>query len=295
LYLSYEKIPKILLLGNGINRAYDYASWDDLIKSISTKSLTSSESEAMKTVPYPLQPVILTNDHVDIQIRKISGSLSAEQAPVTEEKLLRKFAMLPVDAILTTNYTYEMEKALIPEFKCVSGRKCKWRKVAYEDDGKYCKEQLHTYFSAEKYSPTIWHIHGEASRPDTMILGHYFYGKLLAKMQQSVPHIIRRYNVSQSKKQDLKLHSWLDYFMLGDVYIVGCGLALSEIDLWWMVNCKKRNFPNSKIVLYKPDIKPEEKMLADAYGIDVMEGDFNGDFKEYYELICAQLGNALKI
>lgn len=163
-----------------------------------------------------------------------------------------------MEAILTTNYLYEMEKALIPEFQSVFGKVCRWRIVAYEKDEEYCRRQLHTYFSAEGYTPTIWHIHREAARPDTMILGHYFYGKLLAKLQQSVSDIIRRYKGCQSRGQDFNIRSWLEYFLIGDVYIVGCGMVLSEMDLWWMVNCKKRNFPDSKIVFYKPDIKIEE-------------------------------------
>lgn len=289
--ITHGKIPKILLLGNGINRAYDYASWEDLIQSIRTKTLTPDEEEAIKAVPYPLQPVILTADQIDTQMKKISESLSVEKAPPAEEELLRKFAMLPMDAILTTNYSYEMEKALIPEFRSEFGKACRWRSVAYEKDEEYCRRQLHTYFLADGYLPTIWHIHGEAARPDTMILGHYFYGKLLAKLQQSVSDIIRRYKGCQSRGQDFNIRSWLEYFLIGDVYIVGCGMALSEMDLWWMVNCKKRNFPDSKVVLYKPDIKMEERLLAEAYGVEVETGGYDGDFKQYYKEVLIQLKN----
>jgi hypothetical protein len=280
-------------LGNGINRAYDYASWEELIKSISTKTLTPDEKEAIKAVPYPLQSVILTADQIDTQMKKISESLSAEKASPAEEELLRQFAMLPMDAILTTNYSYELEKALIPDFHSEFGKVCRCRNVAYEKSGKYDRRQLHTYFSADGDLPTIWHVHGEAARPDTMILGHYFYGKLLAKMQKSVSNIIRRYKGCQSRKKDFNIRSWLEYFLIGDVHIVGCGMALSEMDLWWIVNCKKRNFPDSRVVLYKPDIHPEEHLLADAYGVEVETGGLeNDDFRKYYEWICEQLKNA---
>lgn len=89
----------------------------------------------------------------------------------------------------------------------------------------------------------------------------------------------------------MDMHSWLDYFLIGDVYIVGLGMSLSEIDLWWLVNCKKRNFPNRKVVLYKPDIKDEERLLAKAYGVVVQDEFFNGDYKEYYNILCEQLKN----
>jgi hypothetical protein len=283
------------MLGNGINRAYNFASWDDLISSISIREIKDREKEAMKNVPYPLQPVILTNDNIDIQMKKISMPLAESQAPAEEEELLRSYAKTGMDVILTTNYTYELEKALIPDFKCQKGRKCKWRNIAYSGDGKYNTEQLHTYFSHGIDETSIWHIHGEASRPNTMILGHYYYGKLLAKMQQGIPDIIRRYKVSQSKNQDMNIYGWLEYFMLGDIYIVGCGMALSEMDLWWLINCKKRHFPERKVFLYKPDIKTEERLLAEAYGVDVVAEGFDGDYKKYYRQICLKLNNTYNI
>ena len=64
LQLAYGQVPKVLLLGNGINRAYGFASWDELIESIRTKDLSDSEKENVKNIPYPLQPVILTGDHL---------------------------------------------------------------------------------------------------------------------------------------------------------------------------------------------------------------------------------------
>ena len=91
----------------------------------------------------------------------------------------------------------------------------------------------------------------------------------------------------------MELRSWLDYFMLGDVHIVGLGMALSEMDLWWLVNCKKRHFPGRKVILYKPDIKPEEKLLAEAYGVTVNADGFTGDYKAYYSWLCTELEKTL--
>lgn len=39
LHIPYDSIPKVLMLGNGINRAYNFASWDDLIQSILRKKV----------------------------------------------------------------------------------------------------------------------------------------------------------------------------------------------------------------------------------------------------------------
>lgn len=34
--------------------------------------------------------------------------------------------------------------------------------------------------------------------------------------------------------------SWIDSFILGDVYVLGFGFDFSEIDLWWILNRKMR-------------------------------------------------------
>lgn len=289
LYIPYDGIPKVLMLGNGINRAYDFASWNDLILSIQTRKLSEDEKACIENIPYPMQPVILTDDHLGTRMRDISGELSALRAPAEEEALLREYASLPVDAVLTANYSYEFEKALADDFKCLPGKRCKYRKVAYAESGKYNTEQLHTFYSLNDGKLPVWHVHGEAFRPDTMVLGHYYYGKLLAKMQKYVSKLIAREKTCVSKQQPIGIHSWMDYFLLGDVYIVGLGMALSEMDLWWLINCKKRHFPDRKTILYKPDIKTEEKLLAEVYGVEVIQDGYSGYYQEYYKLLHEKL------
>ena len=282
-----KDVSKVLLIGNGINRAYGVLSWDDLISSIQTKTLTQEEKACLCKIPYPLQPVVLTEDNVGDKMREIAGPLCGFQSSEEEAILIQKFASLPVDAILTTNYTYEIETALCSDFTCKVGRSSKFRKKAYTSAGKYETNQLHTYLSVDKDKPCIWHVHGEAAKPDTMVIGHYYYGKLLAKIQQYVSKLLARYSSCHSQGREFEWHSWVDYFLLSDVYIVGLGLDLSEMDLWWLINCKKRHFKDLKMVLYKTDIKKEEELLAEAYGVEVESGGLNGtDYVGYYKWVC---------
>ena len=288
LHIRNGETPDVLLLGNGINRAYGFASWDDLIQSIQTKELSKDEAASLKDVPYPLQPVILTGDHLDEQMKSISPQLSELKAPTEENAVLNDFASIHFGAILTTNYTYELEKALDSSFRCVPGRQCKARKTAYSGEGKYNTEQLHTYFRVAD-APSIWHVHGEAARYGTVILGHYYYGKLLAKMQKYVAYLIARHRACVSKGEDLEAQSWIDWFMLGNIHIVGLGMSLSEMDLWWLINCKKRNFPNTTVTLYKSDIRTEERLLAEAYGVIIKDDGYAGSYRAYYKGVCERL------
>lgn len=283
--------PNVLMIGNGFNRAFNFASWDDLIKSVGTKVLSENDKKNTEKLPKPLQPVVLTDNRIGIRMEKVAPNLTELRAPKEEENLLRKFAELPVQAILTGNYTYELEKALIPDFRCKVSRACKFRKKTDIKAGKYEMKMLHMYFDADELSSTIWHFHGEAAKPDTMVLGHYYYGKLLAKMQQYISQMLRNANGCFSKGKDYTCRSWIDYFMLGNVYIIGLGMDLSELDLWWLVNCKKRHYPDTKVTLFKPDISPEQKLLADAYDIAVdtdilLKGN---DYLTYYEEVYRKL------
>lgn len=288
--LEYGKIPKVLLLGNGINRAFNFASWTDLLNHLKEREFSKEEDACLKEVPYPLCPVILTKDHIHSKLKKAALDFTELKAPEDEEQLLRKFLSLPFDAILTTNYTYELEKAIYDKFLCKVGRTNKYRKVAFMSNQRDTVKQLYTYYPGVVKTQSIWHIHGEASRPDTMVLGHYFYGKLLSKMQNHVSNLLRRYKGNTTRKQGMDVHSWIDFFMLSDVYIVAQGLDLSELDLWWLINCKKRHFADRKIFLYKPDIKLQEKLLADAYGIQVITSGLNKeDYAAYYSNLADDL------
>ena len=294
LRIEYGYTPNVLLLGNGINRAYDFASWDELIKSIQTKELSKEEENALETMPYPLRPIILTDDHVDEKLKNISCDLSELRAGKEEESVLRSLASLPFDAILTTNYTYELEKAIHSEFKCVSKKKCKNRHVTCDKQGKNATRQLHTYFEGSNENQTIWHIHGEANRPDTMVLGHYFYGKLLSLMQSYVALFQKRYKGNVVREQGMNCYSWIDLFMLGNVYVVGQGLDMSELDLWWLINCKRRHFPETSITLYKTNIPESQRMLCEAYNIRMIRGELKDkDYKSYYNKTIEDIRNLL--
>ena len=292
LQIRHGETPDILLLGNGINRAYGFVSREELVRIIRVKEMTEQEESPVTSVPHPLHPMIPMGDPLSARMKEISHWLSELEVPEEENSTLQDLASVPFDAILTANYTYEMEKALDPSFVCLPARQCKARMTACDVRGKYDIQQLHTYFQIAG-APSIWHIHGEAARHGTMILGRYYYEKLLSRLQRYVPSLIARYSASAAHGQDMAVRSWIDLFMLGNVHVAGLGLSLSEMDLWWLINCKKRHFPDTKVTLYKPDLRAEERALAEAYGVDVVTDGFGGDFREYYRDVSRKLKSAV--
>ncbi len=99
---------------------------------------------------------------------------------------------------------------------------------------------VYRYMSPDRNgdSVNVWHIHGEIGRPSSVVLSHYYYWEMIACIRNYIPTLLRRYN-GLRKTGEYSPLSWIDYFMIGNVYIVRLGLDPSEMDLWWLINCKK--------------------------------------------------------
>ena len=108
----------------------------------------------------------------------------------------------------------------------------------YTNEGNEPRKQFGIYKYFEIDGKSIWHIHGEAAIPKSMILGHYYYGKLLSEIQNRVPQFMRSYKMAISKGISVTYKSWIDYFLVGDIHIIGLSLDPSEMDLWWLINFK---------------------------------------------------------
>ena len=123
-------------------------------------------------------------------------------------------------------------------------------------------------------SVPIWHIHGEARKPDSMVIGQYYYGKALRRCvsrldgindeEKKIPGKQREFQINIQKKKPQKIGSWIDAFVLGDVTICGFGLDFSEVDLWWLIEFKS-NYPKvcGKTVYYEPKTVHNNHCLVD--------------------------------
>lgn len=286
-----SKRPKILLLGNGINRSFGEGAWGDLLNEISCTSF-DGDKESIRNIPFPLQAMVLTGDNVDEGIDMIADKLAKENINDEYADVLQKYAELSFDAILTANYTYDVEKALMRNFECKPKARCRHRKNTFDGSKSESQFGLFQYMDIEnadgKYS--IWHIHGEAGRPNSMVLGHYYYGKLLGSIQNYLSTFMRRYKGLMKHYGEFKPLSWVDYFMIADIYIVGLGLDPSELDLWWLINCKKRHskeLSSGKIYWFEPNLKEKKafarRILAETNDIEMVHDTVKGNgYKKYY-------------
>ena len=285
-----EPCPIFYLLGNGINRAFELNSWDELLAQVSRKNLSEEEKKAVERMPYPMQAVIVTDDRVHENLEQLADALLNTKMSAEQLGILRDYLRLRFDAVLTTNYTYEIENAIDDKFYCKKRTASKYR--FHSKDGTKAEEQFGIYkymkVSDGEFEHRIWHVHGETARPRSMILGHYYYGKLLSNIQQYVSNVIRQYESARKEKRDYQPYSWIDYFLIGNVYIVGYGMDLSEIDIWWLINCRKKNMQKcGKIYYIEPNMNVEKnvakRLLAEVYGLDIITEVVEEDYMSYYK------------
>ena len=265
-------VPKILLIGNGINKAFGKSSWEDIMNSLSKGEYGYDKNIAdqIKKLPYALQTIAISKDTVSGAMKKLSEKLMPQDLVPEHANLLNSLSSLPFDAILTSNYSYEIEKSLNPDFDLSAGHVSKFRKRTRK--GNTPQEQFGLFKYIEVSGKQIWHIHGEAAHYNSMVMGHYYYGKLLGEIQKRVSEVIRSYAVSLKTGKPYTYKSWVDYFLLSDVYIVGFGLNPSEMDIWWLINAKKRHFSDcGQVFFYEPNLDRDEKVairaLAEVFGI----------------------------
>lgn len=278
-----ETFPQVLLLGNGINRAYGGGSWDDMLKTITERDDLPKKLYS----PMPLQAILASGDRLSTKLRSKEFKKAWREKSIDDEyqNCLTQVLNLPVSEILTTNYSYELEMAAL---KATTIKESRLKSmVMHSNCVKRCENRYRFYtYNRLPNEMRIWHIHGEARVANTMILGHYYYANNLAKMRALLQGSSKRY-ATKSKTKTSEFDCWLDSFILGNVYVLGFGFDLSEFDFWWLLNRKKlEKADHGKVYFYEPrpaafDEKLELLRLMDVEILDCGFDKGNDDLRDY--------------
>ncbi len=283
------KIPQVLLLGNGLNLAYGGISWSKLIESIAKRNdFIWSESK----IPMPLQAILATDDHIKTALEEHNDLFRGALQTEDQKYILQVLLTTGFDDILTTNYSYELEEAAIGKNE-LSDSQIK-KLMHYTSQSWERNYLLHTYnqVACGNVKNRIWHIHGEIRKTESMILGHYWYGNLLKRIIDENKKRSDIYIRNQRAGKENRLDSWIDSFILGDVYILGYGFDLSEIDLWWLLNRKQRETANhGKVYFYEINstVKREKTALLELMGAEIINLGFSEntssipDYRSFYQ------------
>lgn len=238
--------PEVLLFGNGLNNAFHGTEWNALIHKMARQTNLPEKIN----LPYPMQIQLATCGEYAQTLCEWQEDLAGLQPQGTFLKWLQRLMGMGFDDILTTNYSYELERSIFPKevdnAQTIKRVRNMMDKTTEHAETNYL---LHTFNRAGENR--LWHIHGEARKPKSMIIGHYEYAGLLSKMKA---HSDARGNAYQHlADQPLDKLSWVDQFILGNVYVLGFGFDPSEMDLWWLLNRKKNEkADHGKVYFYEP-------------------------------------------
>ena len=240
-----EKRPQVLLVGNGLVYQDDF-SWDNFITKISKENKFNTLTG---DIPYTIKATATADVSDTIRHNKYCEIFNTYKYSLFDN--LNQLLTIPFDSILTTNYTYEIENHLCKNYYLLSND-AKRRKSLCTAKNREAKYLLRTYnrLSNGVQTHDVWHIHGEVRRKSSMILTHDEYARLT---QRILEYLDKRQNSYDEYYEDVKFKSWIDYFIMGDIYIVGLGFDFSEFDLWWLLNRRMReNASIGNVYFYEP-------------------------------------------
>ena len=312
--MKQGKRPTVLLFGNGPLRAFGGESWDEFLASMRRREDLPQGVEFVKKIkcPEPLKAIIITGDDVDVAMEEKCEDLL--KSPLIGEelyKMLCRFLTVGFDHIITTNYTYEIENVLTYPHPINMNSLHSISRGSARARGH--KHLVHSYNSVtfDGVENKVWHIHGELSRPSSTVIGHYYYGNMLFRIKEEADR------VSKNEGDGCEEQSWVEAFLYGDIYCVGFGFGLSELDMWWLLNRKAREERNTgKLYFYDPspvgynekrDLlsqlrsrstgEPIVEMLDLGFSLSG-EGEGkhieNGDFRDFYAAVIEDLAKRIK-
>lgn len=290
---------KVLIVGNGINLPFESAkSTDNIIREAWRKHHHSNlpkrsdltHPHPVWKLPFTMEVVAATKNNVGDELQNLAEEMRELKVCVEQEKLVRNILDASFDVILTTNYSLEIEKSILGDCSCQKIYS-HYRTTMEQSD----RQKRYGIFQCTELPynnhPFLWHIHGTSLRKDSLIMDQLSYGKLLSEVEKRATVANRGFYHSINNNIPFCPKSWIDYFLIADIYIIGFQMDFSESDIWWLLSYKRNVNPKSKVKFFQPYINDDMKLMLDSYGVETPNVSFEDtnntgeDFINYYKNI----------
>ena len=312
-----------LFYGNGVNLVGDdkLPNWDDLLEQITKeywqyKGNNDNYHLDLDTVPYPLryEYIYLLGENKNY-VKNASTTLNEKELKKVIKERLKKqvvndiyelMAMAPIEDYITTNFDTNLEKLLCKKYGYGKAK----RKKPIEKRYSICRcTELENENGDKK---RIWHIHGDINSLNSVTLGYDQYCGMLTNVNRYIKGMYTINNEEVGKIQDrlknskkFSINSWIDLFFVAPIYIIGVGLSFDEIDIWWLLNKRKRLFNQGQLRLlpkndiYYYDLGNQEnnnkKKVLERFDVNVINeiGNLGNDENIRYYWLYRQALNSL--
>lgn len=330
--IEYKKNrPSILFVGNGINRLYDKEPENFKAETIDELDLKNQEDieflnennckdcvkcskcntsklcekcEIISKLSFPMGVSAKYGGNEEKVGKLISNYLKDEEnMKMSKEKrmFIEKLLDLDIKTILSTNYSFEFEKTVqASSYGKIQSMYCQSEITENEKNSKDINIYQYIKLKDDKY---LWHIHGIGTRSSSIVLGQTKYGELFSKVVKRAEEVNLEYKNNKKTSNVYSVKSWVDYFLISDVHILGFTFDVAEIDLLWLLAYKYKHFKFSKVYFYilEDECRGEEfnkrKILLETYGVHfkkIYKSSEDDKYLNYYEKSIEEIKNQLK-
>lgn len=244
---------KALFLGNGIHRTEKNIgiSWGELLAKIATSfNIDTDLKNDLKPFPLAFEEMLYAKsgrNNIQNKLRNlkisISEILTTDASSLIDNEIHKGFMQSGIKEIITTNYDYNLESAIIPDF--IS------EKLKYSLNNLESKHSLYRGYNIEGVS--IRHIHGELTHnrkitptdtnylEESIMIGFEHYSDYFAKIQSVIKGESGRQSEEEKKSLLIRVRDnqtgkmWTDLFFTHQLIFAGFSLDFSENHLWWLL------------------------------------------------------------
>ena len=225
-----------LLLGNGINRINSAFSWEELIKRLlEYTDATPYVSKAGKPFHLLYEQLVLQSQrrggHSESEIKDQIARLGKQIRP---HPVHRQIVRMGFRHILTTNYDYALDEAFPGGLR------------ACRSTSRVNEKRYNLFRKRKNGNTTLWHINGEANKPESIVLGYEQYSGYLQHLRNyffsgaKFSEIDFDSVIHKLKENRRSIDSWVDVFLTYDLYILGLSMDFAELCLWWLITYRAR-------------------------------------------------------
>lgn len=236
---------KTVLLGNGILRVQEGGSfsisWQKVLEELSKKYSVPLSDLSQKPLPLAFEKIrlqlIRDNQNPNILLKDVARLTKMAGSGTY---LMDVYSGLTKHT-LTTNYGFFVEMGM------------GFRLPVHDLFNKKIEEKYYSLFRNEtdQKNKTLWRIHGEADKPQSLLLGYGHYAKYMGQIKDYLYKGIKFAGFKGDIRSPLmgkspdfnfeknaEIYSWIDIFLKDELHIIGLGLDFSEIILWWLLSEK---------------------------------------------------------